>query len=162
MLGRLGRFMRSNAIALVALFFALGGAAHAANTVRSSDIVDGAVRSVDIRDGSITPAKMAPAVRPRWARVTMGENPVLVRDRGAVDVDHLDNGLYRVTFTNAVVNCGWLATVTHSTLDAAAPEEGMATVVRTSATELDVRIVNADGVTSDLNPGDGFTVAAYC
>jgi hypothetical protein len=47
-------FLRTNAIASVALFMALGGSAYAADTVFSSDIVDGEVRSVDVEDNGLT------------------------------------------------------------------------------------------------------------
>ena len=46
-------FIRTNALASVALFMALGGSAYAANTVFSSDIVDGEVRSVDVADSGL-------------------------------------------------------------------------------------------------------------
>ena len=61
MLGRLRRrafpFLRQNAIALLALFIATSGAAYAANTVRSTDIVDGQVKAADIAAGAVGPAK---------------------------------------------------------------------------------------------------------
>jgi hypothetical protein len=40
--------IKGNAVACLALFVALGGSAYAANTVFSTDIVDGQVKSVDI------------------------------------------------------------------------------------------------------------------
>src|SRR4051794_32273822 len=45
------------AISLVALFVALGGTAYAVNTVRSGDIVDGQVKTVDLANGAVTGAK---------------------------------------------------------------------------------------------------------
>ena len=53
MLRRLPIYLRQNVLALLALFVALGGTAYAANTVNSSDIVDGQVKSVDVGDGEI-------------------------------------------------------------------------------------------------------------
>ncbi len=50
-------FLRRNLIALVALFIALGGTAYAANTVRSTDIVDGTIKTVDLANKAVTPAK---------------------------------------------------------------------------------------------------------
>ena len=43
----------ANAMSLVAVFIALGGAAYAVNTVRSSDIVDGEVKIADIGRGAV-------------------------------------------------------------------------------------------------------------
>jgi hypothetical protein len=51
-------FIRRNAVGVVALFVALGGSAYAANTVRSTDIVDGEVRTADIAARSVTTAKI--------------------------------------------------------------------------------------------------------
>jgi hypothetical protein len=51
---RIMHLVRGNAIASVALFMALGGSAYAANTVFSSDIVDGEVRSADVEDNGLT------------------------------------------------------------------------------------------------------------
>jgi hypothetical protein len=53
MLSRLARHMRRNTVAWLALFVALGGTAYAANTVRSSDIVDGEVKSIDVGQNEI-------------------------------------------------------------------------------------------------------------
>jgi hypothetical protein len=53
------QFIRSNAIASVALFVALGGSAYAADTVFSTDIVDGEVRSVDVEDNGLTGTDVA-------------------------------------------------------------------------------------------------------
>ena len=49
------KLIRSNAVASVALFVALGGgSAYAADTVFSTDIVDGEVKSVDVQDNGLT------------------------------------------------------------------------------------------------------------
>jgi hypothetical protein len=50
---RLRAYVQGNAVAFVALFVALGGTgAYAANTIRSSDIVDGQVAPRDLAPGS--------------------------------------------------------------------------------------------------------------
>ncbi len=57
MLRRVLGHMRHNVVAYLALFIALGGtSAYAANTVFSTDIVDGEVKSVDVGDGEIKSA----------------------------------------------------------------------------------------------------------
>ena len=54
MRSRLSRYFKDNVVAFLALFVALGGtSAYAANTVFSTDIVDGQVKSVDIGDGEV-------------------------------------------------------------------------------------------------------------
>jgi hypothetical protein len=54
---RISKYVRRNILAMVALFFALsGGAAWAANTITSADIVDGEVKSADIGDGQVKEA----------------------------------------------------------------------------------------------------------
>jgi hypothetical protein len=55
MLSRLSNYFKQNVIAFLALFVALGGTgAYAANTIRSTDIVDGEVKSADVKDQSLT------------------------------------------------------------------------------------------------------------
>jgi hypothetical protein len=57
---RLGRHARANGVAYVALFVALGGtSAYAANTIRSTDIVDGEVKNVDLGPDAVTSSKLA-------------------------------------------------------------------------------------------------------
>jgi hypothetical protein len=164
MLGRFGRFMRANAIALIALFFALGGVATAlpgVDTVDSGDIKDGAVRSVDIRNGSITPDKMAPSVRPRWARINTGLTPSIDHSRGVVGLTRTDVGEYEVGFAGNILACGWVATLTTNIVDND-PPEGEATVTRVAANVLLVRVNTSAGAATDLAAGEGFTVAVYC
>ena len=57
MRSRLSRYFKDNVVAFLALFVALGGtSAYAANTVFSTDIVDGEVKSVDIGNGEVNSA----------------------------------------------------------------------------------------------------------
>jgi hypothetical protein len=49
------RYLKDNLVGFLALFVALGGTgAYAANTIRSSDIVDGEILSADVKDQSLT------------------------------------------------------------------------------------------------------------
>jgi hypothetical protein len=50
------RLTYANVVATLALFVALGGTAYAVNTVGSSDIIDGQVKSVDIGNGEVNSA----------------------------------------------------------------------------------------------------------
>ncbi len=57
MLGKLrSRLTYANVMATLGVFVALGGTAYAANTVFSTDIVDGQVKSVDIGNGEVNSA----------------------------------------------------------------------------------------------------------
>jgi hypothetical protein len=57
MLSRLSSYFKQNVIAFLALFVAMGGTgAYAANTIGSSDIIDGQVKSVDVGDAEIKSA----------------------------------------------------------------------------------------------------------
>lgn len=61
---RFSSFIRQNAIALLALFFALSGSAMALdgqNTVFSDDIVNQEVKTVDLAPEAVSTAKLAPA-----------------------------------------------------------------------------------------------------
>jgi hypothetical protein len=48
------RLSYANVMSTIAVFLALGGSAYAVNTVRSTDIVDGEVKSADVKDESLT------------------------------------------------------------------------------------------------------------
>ena len=57
---RITTYIRRNHLAVVALFFALGGgAADPANTVGSQDIIDGEVKTADLDSGAVRTAKIA-------------------------------------------------------------------------------------------------------
>jgi hypothetical protein len=59
---RLVQHVRSNVVAYIALFVALGGtSAYAANTVFSTDIVDGEVKRPDLQNNAVNNAKLAGA-----------------------------------------------------------------------------------------------------
>ncbi len=46
-------FARSHALALVAIFIAIGGTAYAADTIGSEDVIDNSLRSVDLRNNDV-------------------------------------------------------------------------------------------------------------
>ena len=53
-------FLRTNALALVALFVALGGTSYAAAQIGSAQIKDGAVKGRDVKDGSLSAKELKP------------------------------------------------------------------------------------------------------
>jgi hypothetical protein len=60
LISTLGRHLRSNIVAYVALFIALGGTAVAVGgAIRSGDIVNGQVKTQDLHDGAVTPSKLS-------------------------------------------------------------------------------------------------------
>ena len=84
------------ALSGLALLIALGGTAYAANTVFSSDIVDGEVATVDVAPGSLGRS-------PRlWAQVSAAG----ARTRGtAIAATRTATGRYNVTFDQSVNAC---------------------------------------------------------
>jgi hypothetical protein len=57
---RISTYIRRNHLAVVALFFAVGGgAAYAADTVASQDIIDGEVKAADVASGGVRTAEIA-------------------------------------------------------------------------------------------------------
>jgi hypothetical protein len=95
MLARLGgQLTYANVVATIALFVALStGGAHAANTIISSDIADGEVKTPDIASAAVTAAKLRPG--------TVGADKIAdgvvtsdkVKDNNLAGRDVLDNAL---------------------------------------------------------------------
>ena len=57
---RISSYIRRNHLAVVALFLAVGGGtAWAANTIDSTDIIDGEVKTVDLANGAVRTGKIA-------------------------------------------------------------------------------------------------------
>jgi hypothetical protein len=94
----------ANAAATVALVIAVGGgAAYAANTISSADIIDGqvrtndisdvnGVRSIDVLDGTIRPQDLNAAAQGSRARGYMTN--VLTRSKNVVAVTNPSDGIY--------------------------------------------------------------------
>lgn len=58
---RISRFGRTNAIALIALFIAIGGTATALpSQIRSKDIANGSVKRADLAPNAVNSSKVAP------------------------------------------------------------------------------------------------------
>jgi hypothetical protein len=77
LLKRIGRHVRGNVVAYLALFVALGGtSAYAANTIGSGDVIDDSLQSVDLRNGDVQAVDIAP---------------------GAVNTSHIKDGAIKDT-----------------------------------------------------------------
>jgi hypothetical protein len=88
MRSRLLQHLRSNVVAYLALFVALGGtSAYAANTVFSTDIVDGEVKTPDLATGAVTGLKIADATV-SWSDLTStAVTTTRIKDGSVLGVD---------------------------------------------------------------------------
>jgi hypothetical protein len=116
---RLGGHMRTNVIAYLALFVALGGTgAWAADKITSNDIARNAIRAKHIRknavrtpkikNGAVTRAKLAAPTLFAFIRDFGGANTANIEyGKGvtAVTDDSGNNGHYTVTFNRSLANC---------------------------------------------------------
>jgi hypothetical protein len=146
----------SGRVALVlsglALLIALGGTAYAVNTVRSSDIVDGAVRSVDIRNGAVGTVDAAAASLGRsprlWAQIGPAGN--VVGHAGNISANQDGTGQFTVTFPRDVSSCALSIT----------PYANAATMssYTVGTTDVAVYIFDGSGNAVDL----GFDIVAFC
>jgi hypothetical protein len=141
-------------VACIALLVALGPAVKAANTVFSSDIVDGEVKTADLANGAVTFAKLAPnSVR--------SEN-VLANSITAADIKGADiNGAISIS-AGAVAN-GRCKDFT-LTASGAAPGEAVVLSLRAAAPQgmlfYGVRVPLADQVTMKVCNLSGLTSPA--
>ena len=149
------------AVALTALFVALGGSAYAL-TITGSSIVNGSVSAADIRNYTLTGKDM---VKDGVGGVTIKESrlgPVpfsdalshsavvgplgqFVRGRGVTSVARTAVGLYQVIFNRDVRGCFYNATV--GDVGAAGPPGGQVTVgaLESNANGVTVRTTNSAG-----------------
>ncbi len=85
----LRRPSHATVVAYLALFVAVGtGGAYAANTVRSSDIVDGQVNSADVKDQSLTTFDVS-----TFLGADIVDGTITARDIGINGVTHSDFGV---------------------------------------------------------------------
>ncbi|MBL8775967.1 MAG: hypothetical protein JNK12_08555 [Acidimicrobiales bacterium] len=147
----------------LALVVALSGSAYAANSVRSTDIVDGqvkssdlkdgGVRSVDLRDESVTGADIfdksiettdhsfgSLGRSPRIFAYVLGDGTIQAGQ--GVTVTRQADGFYNVTFSSDVSSCAVTVTA----------ESGPASVahfLRTSGTTINVQTQSLAGTIGD-------------
>jgi len=158
------------AVALLALFVAMGGSAYAAAVITSGDIKNNTIRSVDVRNGGLlgkdfrkngvgggaikestlgtVPGAFVAHGSARFAVVNAGGQGV--RGRGTTSVARTAEGRYQVIFDADVRGCGYYATIGGPTA-AAPPASGEITVSSLASNVNGVDIRTNDG--DDPNPG---------
>jgi hypothetical protein len=140
-MNRLGPLSPALVIACIALFVALSGAAYAAATIGSEDIVNGSIRNRDFKDGtlrgneakrngfgggaikesSLNPAEFdasklgkvnsAATADGLTRHAVVSEAGALVRGRGTTSAARSGEGQYLVVFDADVRNCTYFATL---------------------------------------------------
>jgi hypothetical protein len=133
-------------------------------TVASEDIADATIVSNDIQNGSIQAADLNNSAMTRWAKIDAdATGTAVLRGRGVITSSRVGQGMYTVTFLQAVDACGWTATVNDN--DAESAGNLYASVERNSVNDqntLRVRTFDASGALTDTSAGDGFTVTVVC
>jgi hypothetical protein len=167
---RFRRFIPSPAmaVALVALFMAMGGSAYAF-VVTSGSIKNNTIRSVDVRNGALlgkdfrangvgggaikestldtVPGAFLTHGSRHYAVVTAGGQQV--RFRGTTSAAKTATGRYQVVFDQDVRNCAYFATIGGPS--AAAPDTGQITVngLGSNVNGVHVRTANDAGAPAD-------------
>ena len=153
------------AVALVALFMAMGGSAYALvvtsgsiknNTIRSQDVRNGGLVGKDVRANGLggraikestlatVPGALVAHGSARFAVVNAGGQGV--RGRGTSSVARTAEGRYQVIFDADVRGCGYYATIGGPTA-AAPPDNGQITVsgLASNVNGVDIRTTGANG-----------------
>ncbi|HKP20629.1 MAG TPA: hypothetical protein VJT68_03880 [Thermoleophilaceae bacterium] len=153
------------AVALVALFMAMGGSAYAL-VVTSGSIKNNTIRSVDVRNGglnggdirrdaiggrAIKESTLGPVLA---SAVTEGSQHFAVvnaggqrvRERGTTSSARTAEGRYQVIFNRDVRGCGYYATIGGPSA-AAPPDNGQITVsgLGSNVAGVDIRTTGANG-----------------
>jgi hypothetical protein len=153
------------AVALLALFMAMGGSAYALvvtsgsiknNTIRSSDVRNGGLLGKDARANGIggraikestlgtVPGAFVAHGSARFAVVNAGGQGI--RGRGTTSVARTAEGRYQVIFDADIRGCAYYATIGGPTA-AAPPDNGQITVsgLGSNVNGVDVRTTGANG-----------------
>jgi hypothetical protein len=157
------------AVALLALFMAMGGSAYALvvtsgsiknNTIRSADVRNGGLLGKDFRANGVggraikestlsaVPSSIVAEGSTHFAVVNAGGQQV--RGRGTTSAARTAEGRYQVIFSRDVRSCGYYATIGGPTA-AAPPASGQITVSSLASNVNGVDIRTNDG--DDPNPG---------
>ncbi len=155
----------ATAIALVALFFSVGGSAYGLvitgrsiknGTVRGSDIKNGSLASRDVkRDGlgghAVSESRLGPV--PNAEGITheavVASNGVFARGKGVSSTARTGNGRYQVIFNRDVRNCTYLASIGDA--GGAAPSAGLveSSQLPSNANGVSLRTQNSNGAPND-------------
>lgn len=153
------------AVALLALFAALGGSAYAAIVVTGKNVKNGSLTGVDFKErslhgsklradsiggGSIKESTLGPVQALAHQAVVTGAG-VLARGRGVTSVARTAAGRYQVAFDRDVRGCVYVATV--GDVSAAGPGTGTASVASNPANAFSV-IVRTVTYNAGGNPVD--------
>jgi hypothetical protein len=153
------------AVALLALFMAMGGSAYALvvtsgsiknNTIRSLDVRNRGLLGKDVRNDGIggraikestlgvVPAALVAEGSSHFAVVNAGGQTV--RARGTTSTARTADGRYQVIFTRDVRGCAYYATIGGPTA-AAPPDNGQITVssLSSNVAGVDIRTTGANG-----------------
>jgi len=153
------------AVALVALFMAMGGSAYALvvtsgsiknNTIKSEDVRNGGLLGKDFRKDGVgggaikesslatVPGALVAHGSARFTVVNAGGQQV--RGRGTSSVARTAEGRYQAIFDADVRGCGYFATIGGPTA-AAPPNNGQITVssLGSNVNGVDIRTTGADG-----------------
>jgi hypothetical protein len=164
------------AIALLALFVALGGGAYAAIVVTGKNVRNGSLTGVDFKQrslhgsklradsiggGSIKESTLGPVQALAHAAV-VDSNGVLVRGRGVTSAARTAAGRYQVIFDREVRSCVYVATVGDVT--AAGPGTGTASVagLPSSVNGVEVRTVSYNAGGNPVNENKPFHLVVTC
>ncbi len=165
---RFRRFLPSPAmaVALLALFMAMGGSAYALvitsgsiknNTIRSADVRNGALLGKDMRSNGVggraikesslgpVPSAFVAHASARYAVVNAGGQAV--RQRAVSSAARTAEGRYQVIFEADIRGCGYYATIGGPTA-AAPPDNGQITVsaLASNVNGVDIRTTGANGI----------------
>lgn len=133
-----------------------------ANTVNSAAIINGTVTGTDLANQTVGRNDLKANVVARWAKVNAGIATELIRGRGVESAFRSQAGVYRVAFTDSIVNCGWTATINDNANGTAAPFQITVEASKIAPTDVIVRTFNSAGAAADTAETDGFTITVDC
>jgi len=164
------------AVALLALFVALGGTGYAAIVVTGKNVKNGTLTGVDFKPrslhgsklradsiggGSIKESTLGPVAALSHTAVVTGAG-VLARGRGVTGAARVAAGRYHVAFDRDVRGCVYAATV--GDVSAAGPGTGTASVASLAgnANAVEVRTVSYGNAGNPVNENKPFHLILSC